>query len=111
MWGGPGTVGDHHSRSAGLQDSCAVFLGGLKNGVGVTVAPTRCLTASMVTSMSSLLPARAPSPSTVASAIIFFRTGDHVVEVALPTCAPLRYTGTAARDAVAGTCGGNCSFS
>ena len=42
----------------------------------------------------------------VASAIIFFSTGDHVVEVARPTWRPPRYTGTATRDAVAGTCGG-----
>ena len=34
-----------------------------------------------------------------------FNVGDHVVEVALPTCNPPRYTGTALREAVLGTCG------
>ena len=49
--------------------------------------------------------------SIVARAIIFFSTGDHVVDVAFPTCRPDRYTGTAMRDAVAETAGGSPSFS
>ncbi len=71
----------------------AVFLGGLKNGRGTTFAETVCRTASTVISMLSVVPAAECSRFTHASAIIFFSVGDHVVDVALPTCRPLRYTG------------------
>src|SRR3954464_6104959 len=83
----------------------AVFRGGLKKGVFTTVAGARCRTASTVISICSGVPSAVWEPSTVASAIIRFSTGDHVVEVALPTCWLLRYTGTATRDAVAATAG------
>ena len=46
-----------------------------------------------------------------ASAIIFFKVGDQVVEVAFPTCRPPRYIGTAKRDAMLGTCGAIPIFS
>src|SRR6185295_4993769 len=77
----------------------AVFRAGLKNGVFVTTAFTRWRTASTVISISSGVPIAACGVSIVASAIIFFNTGDQVVVVALPTWRPSRYTGTATRDA------------
>ena len=42
------------------------------------------------------------SVSTLASAIIFFRLGDQVVVVALPTCFSPEYTGTGTREACVG---------
>ncbi len=47
----------HRSTDLPVRPRESVFRGGLKNGVGTTVAPTRCRTASTVTSISSLLPA------------------------------------------------------
>ena len=44
---------------------------------------------------------------TVASAIIFFKTGDQVDEVALPICVPFLKIGTARRDAMGDTAGGS----
>src|SRR5438874_7667217 len=88
--------------------------GGLKNGVLTTTAGTRWRTASTVISKSSGVPSAQYGASIVASAISFFRTGDHVVVVARPTCLPPRrtsYTGTAARDAAAGICGARPSAS
>src|ERR1700720_4457400 len=83
----------------------AVFLGGLKKGVATTFAETVRRTASTVISIANIVPTAECSRFTQASAIIFFSVGDHVVEVALPTCFPARYTGTATRDAMLGTCG------
>ena len=77
----------------------------MKKGNGTTFAETLWRTASTVISMLSVVPAGALPRLTLPRAIIFFRVGDHVVEVALPTCRPPRYTGTAVRDAVLGTCG------
>src|SRR5262245_53789434 len=68
--------------------SAAVFRLGLKNGVFTTVAVTRCLTASTVTSISNLVPSLAKSRRTVARAMSFFNVGDHVVDVAFPICVP-----------------------
>ena len=51
------------------------------------------------------MPGAVCGAATVASAISFFRTGDHVVVVARPTWRPTLYTGTATRDAAADTCG------
>src|SRR5258708_1304933 len=82
-----------------------VFLGGLKNGVPTTFVETVWRAASTVLSMLSVVPNAECSRFTHASAIIFFSVGDHVVEVALPICRPPRYTGTAVRDAMLGTCG------
>src|SRR5438874_5703986 len=64
----------------------AVFLVGLKNGIFVTFAAAFCRTASIVTSIWRVVPSFANAVSTLASAMSFLRTGDHVVEVALPTC-------------------------
>ena len=66
--------------------STTVFLAGLKNGTFTTSAVTFCRMASIVISICSLLPSCECALSMLASAIIFFRTGDHVVVVALPTC-------------------------
>src|SRR5216683_1460705 len=82
-----------------------VFLGGLKNGMATTFAETVWRAASTVISMLSVVPTGECSRLTQASAIIFLSVGDHVVEVALPTWRPPRYTGTAVRDAMLGTCG------
>ncbi len=72
-----------------------------------------CRTASTVISTLSVVPTAEFSRLTQASAIIFFKVGDHVVDVALPTCRPPQYTGTATRDAMLGTCGAifNLSYS
>src|SRR6266436_6392137 len=95
-----------NSRAGELQiTGTAVLRGGLKNGMGTTFAETVWRTASTVISMLNVVPAVALSRLTQASAIIFFSVGDHVVEVALPTCRPPRYTGTATREAMLGTCG------
>jgi hypothetical protein len=83
----------------------AVFLGGLKNGIGTTLAATVLRTASTVISMCRIVPGVECSRPTLASAIIFFKVGDHVVDVAFPTCRPPRYTGTATREAMLGTWG------
>ena len=61
--------------------------------------------------MLKFVPSAALSRPTVASAIILFKVGDHVVDVAFPTCRPSRYTGTATREAVDGTCGAIPIFS
>ena len=83
----------------------AVFRGGLKKGSFATVAVTLCRTASTVSSIWRLVPGSAWPEATLAKAIIFLRRGDHVVEVALPTCTRPLYTGTATREAVLGTWG------
>src|ERR1700722_9268238 len=64
----------------------AVLRSGLKNGIFTIFAVTLCRIASMVISICSLLPIWECAVSTLARAIIFFNTGDHVVVVALPTC-------------------------
>ena len=64
----------------------AVFLAGLKNGIFTTRAVTRCRMASIVISICNLLSIFECSVSTLAKAISFFNNGDHVVEVAFPTC-------------------------
>ena len=61
--------------------------------------------ASIVISICSGVPGFAYSVSTLASAIIFFRIGDQLVVVALPTCFSPEYTGTATREACAGAAG------
>ena len=68
----------------------AVFRGGLKNGVGITFAPTVCRTDSTVISIFSVVPIAECSRPTVANAIIFFNVGDHVVDVAFPMFLPPR---------------------
>src|SRR5215212_3522441 len=115
--GGPTSIGPRlcHTRRAAKnpcaagQAGGAVFRAGLKNGVGTTTALTRWRAASTVTSISSPVPVAHDGASTVASAISFFSTGDHVVDVAFPTCRPPRYTGTGTREAVVGTCVGSPS--
>src|SRR5467141_1367990 len=89
----------------------AVFLGGLKNGMATTFAETVWRAASTVISTLSVVPIAECSRFTHASAISFFSVGDHVVDVALPTCRTPRYTGTATRDAMLGTCGAIFSLS
>src|SRR5689334_25271430 len=89
----------------------AVLRGGLKNGVLTTVAPTRWRTASTVYSISSRVPTALWPAERVASAISFLSVGDQVVDVALPTHSPSRYTGTGTRDAAAGICGARLSRS
>ena len=97
-------------RSADSYTGTAVFLSGLKNGIFTTLAVTVCRTASMVISICSLVPICECAVSTLASAIIFFSTGDHVVVVALPTCLSSRYTGTATREAWLGAAGDKPEF-
>ena len=75
------------SASEPASRSCAA---GLKNGIFTTLAGTRWRTDSTVTSISSVVPTALEPFATVASAIIFFSVGDHVVDVALPTCDPSR---------------------
>src|SRR5690348_88369 len=75
-----------------------VFLAGLKNGIFTTVAAAFSQTASIVISSCSLVPSFECSVSTLANAINFFSTGDHVVEVAFPTCRLPAYTGTCTRE-------------
>jgi len=89
----------------------AVFRAGLKNGNATTFAETVFREASTVNSKLKFVPSAALSRPTVASAIILFNVGDHVVDVAFPTCRPSRYTGTATREAVDGTCGAIPIFS
>src|SRR5205085_6005848 len=72
-------------RCEGTHTGIAVFLGGLKNGNFTTVANAFCRAASIVTSICNLVPGFAWAVSTLANAIIFFSTGDHVVDVAFPT--------------------------
>ena len=66
----------------------AVFLFGLKNGVLTTRALTRCRTASTVISNCTFVPGLVKPLFIVAKAIIFFKVGDQVLDVALPTCRP-----------------------
>jgi hypothetical protein len=89
----------------------AVFLAGLKNGIFTIFAVTFCRIASIVISICSLVPSLECEVSMLASAIIFFSTGDHVVEVALPTCFSPQYTGTATREAWLGAAGVRPNFS
>lgn len=67
------------------QTGTAVFLAGLKNGSFTTVALAFWRIASTVISICNCVPMEEYEVSTLASAIIFFSTGDQVVEVALPT--------------------------
>src|SRR5579863_1489776 len=83
----------------------AVFRGGLKKGRAVTFTLVFSRTASIVTSICSDVPGLEYSVSMLASAIIFFRIGDQLVVVALPTCFSSEYTGTATREACAGAAG------
>src|SRR2546430_17049654 len=85
----------------------AVFLAGLKNGIFTTVAAAFSRTASIVISSCSLVPSFECSVSTLANAINFFSTGDHVVEVAFPTWRLPAYTGTCTRDVWVGALGVN----
>ena len=64
--------------------------GGLKNGKGTILAETVLREASTVNSMLSVCPKVALSLLMEANAIMRFSVGDHVVDVALPTCRPLR---------------------
>ena len=91
--------------------SAAVLRGGLKKGRPTILAETVLRTASTVSSMLNVLPTEALSRLIEARAIMRLRVGDHVVEVALPTWRPARYTGTATREADAGTWGGIPMFS
>ena len=83
----------------------AVLRAGLKKGMATTFAETVWRAASTVISMLSVVPTAECSRLTQARAIIFLSVGDHVVDVALPICFPARYTGTAVREAMLGTCG------
>src|ERR1700722_14261679 len=94
-----------HKRAGAQITGTAVLRAGLKNGSGTIFADTVCRTASTVISMLSVVPTTEFSRFTQASAIIFLSVGDHVVDVALPTTRPPRYTGTAVREAMLGTCG------
>ena len=67
-----------------------VLRGGLKKGRGTIFADTVLRTASTVNSMLSVAPSVALSRLMEANAIMRFSVGDHVVEVALPTCRPPR---------------------
>ena len=80
----------------------AVFLAGLKKGRVVTFTFAFSRIASIVISICSGVPGLEYSVSRLASEIIFFSVGDHVVVVALPTCLSAEYTGTATREACAG---------
>src|SRR5579864_5174477 len=88
-----------------LYTGVADFLGGLKNGSVVTFTFAFRRIASIVTSICRGVPGFENSVSRLASAIIFFRVGDQVVVVALPTCLPSEYTGTATREAWDGAAG------
>lgn len=68
----------------------AVFLAGLIKGSAVTLAETVWRTASTVISMFTVAPTDDWSRFTQARAIIFLSVGDHVVDVAFPTCFPAR---------------------
>ena len=83
----------------------AVFREGLKKGILTILAVTLWRMASMVISICSLVPSLECEVSMLASAIIFFKTGDHVVDVAFPTCFSPQYTGTATREAWLGAAG------
>src|SRR5271156_6325989 len=84
----------------------AVFLGGLKNGSAVTFTFVFNRIASIVISICNCVPSFECAVSTLASAINFFRIGDQLVVVALPTCLSPEYTGTATREAWVGAAGG-----
>src|ERR1700678_4541272 len=83
----------------------AVFRGGLKNGSAVTFTSVFSRIASIVTSSCNCVPSFECSVSTLSSAINFFRIGDQLVVVALPTCFSPAYRGTATRDAWLGAAG------
>src|ERR1700730_504992 len=82
-----------------------VFLAGLKNGIAVTFTFVFRRIASIVISICNCVPGFACSVSTLASAISFFRIGDQLVVVALPTCLSPEYNGTATREAWLGAAG------
>ena len=82
-----------------LYTGTAVFLAGLKKGIFTIFAVTFCRIASIVISICNRVPSFECDVSTLASAIIFLSTGDHVVDVAFPTCFSPQYTGTATREA------------
>src|SRR5436190_24297421 len=94
-----------------LHTGTAVFLAGLTNGSFTTLTVTFCRIASIVISSCSLLPSCECAVSMLASATIFFNTGDHVAVVALPTCFSSKLTGTATRDAWLGAAGVSPNFS
>src|SRR6202167_554817 len=83
----------------------AVFRSGLKNGSPVTLTFVFSRIASIVISICNRVPSFACSVSTLASAIIFFRIGDQLVVVALPTCFSPEYRGTGTREAWLGAAG------
>src|SRR5712692_3643397 len=84
---GPAQLGIPQARAHGAQTAGVFVLrGGLKNGRVTVVAVTLWRTASTVNSICSLEPGWAYSLPMLARAIIFLSVGDHVVEVALPTC-------------------------
>src|SRR5271154_6639684 len=83
----------------------AVFLGGLKNGSAVTFTFVFNRIASIVISICNCVPSFECSVSTLASASIFFKIGDQLVVVALPTCFSPEYKGTATREAWLGAAG------
>src|SRR5579863_2229824 len=89
----------------------AVFLAGLKKGIFTILAVTFWRIASIVISICNLVPSLAWEVSMLARAIIFFRIGDQVVDVALPTCFSPQYTGTATREAWLGAAGVRPNFS
>jgi hypothetical protein len=78
--------GSETRRYTSIYTGTAVFLAGLKKGVFTIFAVTFWRMASMVISICSLVPSFECEVSMLARAIIFFNTGDHVVDVALPTC-------------------------
>ena len=78
---------------------------GLKNGSVATFTFVFNRIASIVISICRSVPGLECSVSRLASAIIFFNVGDHVVVVAFPTCRSPAYNGTGTRDAWLGAAG------
>src|SRR5688572_18573089 len=99
-----GTTG-RPSGELGHAGGVAVFRGGLKKGVGTTVARAHLRAPSIVTSIRTSVPAATCGASIVARAISFFIVGDQAVVVARPICSPFRMTGTGCREAAAGATG------
>src|SRR5260370_986464 len=107
MWGQPPPAVRRESTACCGYTGVAVFLTGLKNGIGTTFTFVFSRIASIVISICSCVPSFACPVSTLASAIIFFRIGDQLVVVALPTCFSPEYKGTATREAWLGAAGVN----
>src|SRR5580658_1435755 len=104
MWGQPPSA-VRRAKSGYPYTGVAVFLAGLKNGSPVTLTFVFSRIASIVISICNWVPSFECSVSTLASAIIFFSTGDQLVVVAFPTCFSPEYNGTPTREAWLGAAG------